>query len=99
MSVKCEYYSKLDAPWQNDKTWLANIDSSKIPPDSYTINEVTEFAQTDSGVWYPKVIKNTWRGESSAGKERSSTKNIYLNTNPIFPEGIFNPENLPNLSK
>jgi len=48
------------------------------------VDEVTEFGQTNEGRWYPRKIK---------GYALSHT--IYLETAPAFPEGIFDPNDLP----
>ena len=45
---------------------------------------ITEFGQTVDGRWYPRRII-----------ERSISHTIYLETNPEFPEGIFDPNRLP----
>lgn len=90
-----ESYSQRRASWQKDGSWLADVDSEKIPADSYHINEITEFAQTDARQWYPKKIKSTWCNDTSKAKQRQSFQTIYLKTNPKFPKGIFDPENLP----
>jgi hypothetical protein len=98
MCVRYEYYYIRDASWQKDKTWLANIDSNKIPSDPYVfeIDEVMEFAQTDNGGWYPKKIKKIYCDTlHTGGKERISYQDIYLNTNPTFPEGIFDVAGVP----
>jgi len=46
--------------------------------------EMTEFAQTETGRWYPRRIDD-------GGLKYT----IYLDTDPEFPEGIFDPNNLP----
>jgi len=46
--------------------------------------KVTEFAQTQAGRWYPKTVE-----------DRLTKKTVYLDTEPEFPEGIFELENLP----
>jgi len=46
--------------------------------------EVKEFAQTREGKWYPGRIE---------GPGIANT--VYLETNPVFPEGIFDPNSLP----
>jgi hypothetical protein len=46
--------------------------------------EVKEFAQTREGKWYPRRIE-----------EPGIANTAYLETNPFFPEGIFNPNNIP----
>ncbi len=48
------------------------------------VTDVTEFGRTEASQWYPKRIKGL-------GKN----KMVYLETDPEFPEGIFDPENLP----
>lgn len=90
-----ESYSQRRASWQKDDFWLTDVDSEKIPADSYNIKEITEFAQTDTGKWYPKKIKSTWCNDVSKAKQRQHFQRIYLKTNPKFPEGIFDPKSLP----
>jgi hypothetical protein len=46
--------------------------------------EVTEFAQTPEGRWYPAKVEAV-----------GLLHTIYLVTNPQFPEGIFDPNRLP----
>jgi hypothetical protein len=53
--------------------------------DRGRITEVKEFGQTKEGKWYPKRVEGS-----------SITNTIYLETNPVFPEGIFDPNELPN---
>ncbi|MFZ2147434.1 MAG: hypothetical protein WAV28_09445 [Sedimentisphaerales bacterium] len=72
------------APWQEDDSWLEGVDPATIPNQSSSTVEVTEFAQFQTGQWYPKKIKET-----------GITKTVYLETDPEFPEGIFDPNNLP----
>jgi hypothetical protein len=45
---------------------------------------VLEFGRTDTGRWYPKRIDN-----------HALKYTVYLETNPEFPEGIFDPNSLP----
>jgi len=72
------------APWHEDNSWLEGVDAAMIPKQSSSTVEVTEFAQFQTGHWYPKKIKET-----------GITKTVYLETEPVFPEGIFDPNNLP----
>jgi hypothetical protein len=51
---------------------------------NYQVTDVIEYGQTKEGMWYPKRTK---------GLGKSNT--IFLETDPEFPEGIFDPENLP----
>jgi len=46
--------------------------------------DVIEFRQTEAGQWYPKKTKGL-----------GTSKTVYLVTDPEFPEGIFDPNNLP----
>ena len=46
--------------------------------------DVKEFDQTREGKWYPKRVEGP-----------GITNTIYLETNPVFPEGIFDTNNLP----
>ncbi|MBP7049605.1 MAG: hypothetical protein KBE65_01175 [Phycisphaerae bacterium] len=45
---------------------------------------VLEFGRTDTGRWYPKRVDNS-----------ALKYTVYLETNPEFPEGIFDPNSLP----
>jgi hypothetical protein len=82
--VFVEHYVR-NAPWQRDKSWLDGVDPNRIPEEKTRWDrEVTEFGQTDTGQWYPKRI---------------GTFRIFLDTDPEFPEGIFDPENLPKGNK
>ena len=96
---RTESYSQRNASWQKDKSWLEGIDPEKIPADLTVINQVTEFGETDIGQWYPKKIENWVVGETPGSKERTTIETVYLRTDPRFAEGIFDPENLPTVSK
>jgi hypothetical protein len=48
------------------------------------MEEITEFGQTDDGHWYPKRIEVP-----------ALSYTVWLETNPEFPEGIFDPNRLP----
>ena len=76
-----EHYLR-NAPWQRDKSWLEGVDPNRVSVGKTQIRQVTEFGQTDAGQWYAKRI-----GGNNAV--------IFLDTDPEFPEGIFDPENLP----
>jgi len=97
---RIEYYSIKDAPWQKDDSWLEGIDPNELHHDTFNITEVTEYRQTENGQWYPwKIEFRISSYNSDIGEFRPSTlhniKTVYLNTDPIFPEGIFDPNNLP----
>jgi len=82
-----------DADWQQDKNWLDGVDSEKIRAGSITVEEVTEMTHAHNGHWYPKVIvvKQTGirKDYKDAPLEVRTTKTIYLQTEPKFPDGIF----------
>jgi hypothetical protein len=77
------------------------IDPESIPTEPCSIIEVTEFGTTPAGQWYPKKIHKSIRTQygDSAGQsyfqQREQSVLVYLETDPVFPEGIFDPENLP----
>ncbi|MHC4110638.1 MAG: hypothetical protein ACYSUY_06155 [Planctomycetota bacterium] len=92
-----EHYRRRNAHWQKDKSWLDGIDPNNIRPDATSITQVTEYSQTDSGKWYPKVVTRTIVGVRKDDTHGVFTiiETIYLETAPEFPEGIFEPKNLP----
>lgn len=93
----CQRFEKhevLDAPWQKDKSWLQTVDPNKISAEEIVIREVTEFGQTNKGQWYPKVIeKEHKRGAND--RRKVSRQMVFLKTDVEFPDGIFDPKNLP----
>ncbi len=90
-----EQHESFEAPWQEDKTWLEHIEKNNIKKQwaDNRVREVVEFEQTEEGQWYPKTIKS-WN-PADTHNNIISIKKIYLRTNPKFPDGIFDPENLP----
>ena len=90
-----EYYQLQNAPWQKDKTWLDGVDPNVIPEDLTKLREVSEFARTDTGQWYPKKIKTWLNNDMAESGEPTHIETIYLRTEPQFPKGIFDPKKLP----
>lgn len=91
---------QLDAPWQSDPGWLDGISSSNIHKEDWTlIREVLEYSRTDSGRWYPKVIQSRQirakRSEEENNRNKGRLYTVYFKENPSFPEGIFDPRQLP----
>ena len=88
-----------DAEWQEDKNWLEGVEPQKIRDGSITVEDITDVIQAPNGRWYPKVIVVKQSGIRKDYKEAplkvSSIKRVYVRTNPEFPKGIFNAEELP----
>ncbi|MHC4744040.1 MAG: hypothetical protein ACYS8Z_19150 [Planctomycetota bacterium] len=61
--------------------------------------EVKEFFQVQDGLWYPRMFEHwecNWNRDGSYGPlKRRSVTTIYMDTEPVFPEGIFDPNGLP----
>ena len=87
-----------DAEWQENKNWLEGIEPEKIRDGSITVHDITEVIQADNGYWYPKVIEvkqtSIRKDYKQAPLKTSSIKRIYIQTNPQFPAGIFDPDNI-----
>ena len=97
---RIEYYSIKDAPWQKDESWLEGVDPNELHRDTRNVTEVMEYRQTKKGQWYPyKIEFSTSPYDSDLGEfepySLHNVKTVYLNTDPEFPEGIFDPNNLP----
>ena len=68
------------------------------PPDEEPreITEITEFAKTASGQWYPHIIKKTInQNVKGEAQQQRISRIIYLQENPKFPKGIFDPNSFP----
>jgi hypothetical protein len=59
------------------------ICQKKIWYDYDQETDVIEYGQTKEGMWYPRKTKG------------SQSNTVFLETDPEFPEGIFDPEKLP----
>jgi hypothetical protein len=88
-----------NAPWQKDRSWQKNAKPEDIEKGQITIIEITEMVQSSNGLWYPKVIVDSGTSWCKDYKEKplkiDSTKKIYLDTNPQFPDGVFDPAIFP----
>lgn len=82
-----------DADWQENIKWLDGVAPEKIRNGSITVENITETIQAPNGHWYPKTIEEKQTGIRKDYQEAtlplSSIKNIYIQTNPKFPVGIF----------
>jgi len=92
-----------NAPWQEDKDWLADVEPEKIRDGSISDMEITEFIEAPNGHWYPKVIVIKQTGIRKDYKDSplkvSTIKTVYLRIDPEFPEGIFDVDRLPGCSE
>ena len=97
---RIEYHSIRNAPWQKDDSWLEGVDPNELHRDAICITEVTDYRQTKNGRWYPWKIEfriSSYDPDIGAFGpfNLNNVKTVYLNTEPIFPERIFDPNNLP----
>ena len=64
-----------------------------------SIWEVKEYAKTRDGQWYPKIMHLSYIKETAEGQrglpELGFIETRYLQLNPEFPKGIFEPDSLP----
>ncbi len=88
-----------NADWQQDKTWLKNVDPKRVPGGGMVVWEIAEVFQAANGHWYPRVIvqkqTDTREDYRSAPLKVHDVETIYLDLSPTFPEGIFDPKKLP----
>jgi hypothetical protein len=87
------------AEWQKDKSWLEGVDPQKVRDGSITVEDITEVIQATNGHWYPKVIVVKQSGirkdYQDAPLQVTNTKTVYVQVEPEFPDGVFDPEKLP----
>lgn len=95
----------LHADWVINKHWLEGQENPRFEwagRDYESTIEILEYARTSTGRWYPRVVKETqiWYNDENGKaivEQRSSysaCRKVYLEENPDFPDGIFDPENL-----
>ena len=91
-----------NAPWQEDKGWLTDIEPEKIRDGSIIDMEITEFIEAPNGYWYPRIIVEKQTGIRKDYKDSplkvNTIETVYLRTDPEFPEGIFDVDKLPGRS-
>jgi hypothetical protein len=72
------------------------------PPNEEPLEktEILEYAKTESGQWYPHIIKKTVNQNVKGQKQQQViSRIIYLQENPEFPNGIFDPNSFPKAEK
>lgn len=83
---------KYDYILQRREEYVPNLNHKSI-------SEVKEYAKTERGQWYPKIRKQSYAKETPEGQFGSPELGFieirYLQLNPEFPNGIFEPNNLP----
>jgi len=102
MCVRIESFRHpVPPPYGNPAVNVPVFDPIDIPFEPYLVTEVAQFSLTDRGHWYPNWIittnKQSWSDPGSGWEMRKKIFDIrlYIDTNPEFPDGIFDPENLP----
>ena len=100
--VRIESFRHPVPPPYGDTTLnMPVIDPIDIPVEPYLVIEVEQFSQTDTGHWFPSRIRTTdkqsWSNPGSGWEMRETKSNIrlFIDTNPEFPDSIFDPEKLP----
>jgi len=102
MCVRIESFRHpVPPPYGNTAVNVLVFDPIDIPFEPYLVTEVVQFSLTDTGHWYPSCIittnKQSWSDPGSGWEMREKTFDIrlYIDTNPEFPDSIFDPESLP----
>jgi hypothetical protein len=90
---------RADAVWQQDKDWLNGVDRRKVRNPSTWILEMTKAIQAANGHWYRRIIvesaKDRREDYEMSPLEVRLIKTVYVGLSPKFPEGIFDPDELP----
>ena len=81
-----------------------DFDPEDTPSTPSSVTTVIEIAQTDTGQWYPKKVQTdskTWRDYGEGWESCISTSfiTLFLETDPEFPEGIFDVDRFPGCSE
>lgn len=101
--VRIESFSHpVPPPYGNHAPDLSTIDPIDIPLEPYSLTEAGQLSLTETGHWYPSRIttknKQSWTNPNMRGwemREKTTYIRLYIDTNPVFPEGLFDPNNLP----
>jgi len=100
--VRIESFSYLTPPYGKLKIDDLSFEPNEVPTKPYWVTKVTQFGQIDTGQWYPKEITTNrlswwldYPGNTDTPEDEKFVIKLYVETNPEFPEGIFDPNNLP----
>ncbi|HUT45109.1 MAG TPA: zf-HC2 domain-containing protein [Sedimentisphaerales bacterium] len=82
---------------QNPEDWIDKVGAMWAFSGRFSVGEVVEYGRSDLHQWFPKKIlmRFRWENPDQTTEERKKTITVYLNTDPEFPDGIFDPNNLP----
>jgi hypothetical protein len=82
---------------RNPENWIDKVGAMRAFDGRFSVGEVVEYGRSDLLQWYPKriLMRFRWENPDQTTEERKKMITVYLNTNPEFPDGIFDPNNLP----
>jgi len=82
---------------RNPANWTDKVGAMSAFDGRFSVGEVVEYGRSDLHQWFPKriLMRFRWENPDQTTEERKKTITVYLNTNPEFPDGIFDPNNLP----
>ncbi len=96
MCIRQERFQYQIPPNMRTPEKVAQLDFNPedTPSEPTDGSKVVEFAQTDSGQWYPKRTESWTTNFMGGGRDwrlykSTSVRQIYLQTNPEFLDGIF----------
>jgi len=98
---RIEGYKHFIVPQSYPEVDDLDFDPNGAPSEPYSVTEVTRFQQDDAGQWYPSEMttnSRSWRhnGQGWEPEEERLVIRLFVETNPEFPEAIFDPDELPN---
>jgi hypothetical protein len=82
---------------RNLENWIDKVGAMSAFDGRFSVGEVVEYGQSDLHQWFPMriLMRFRWENPDQTIEERKKMITVYLNTNPEFPDGIFDPNNLP----
>jgi anti-sigma factor RsiW len=86
-----------DADWQRDKNYLKGVDPNRVAKGSIEITDIIETVQAN-GHWYPRTVVEKRTGDRVDYKDApmtQTTRTVYFQISPAFPDGIFDLKKLP----
>jgi hypothetical protein len=82
---------------QSPEAWIDKVGAMRAFDGLFSVGEVVEYGRSDLHQWFPKriLMRFRWENPDQTIEERKKMIIVYLNTNPEFPDRIFDPNNLP----